>query len=224
MKYLEYPKLARVGGFLNGLPLGNHVLRGVAEAYSCKLAGMDKKLCRSLEQDVVDSLVASPDMASSPVGMLNEAQSRRTLIYLILTLNHMYPDYDFTSLRAHHFSKEPSLDMVRSNVESRLLECKGPWVEVAGPGEPDLFTSMWVAIDEAIDLADCDIYSYNADEGNDPFSDEGAICHFSYIFYNKKLKRVLYFATSTAPKHETDQSDMDDVDDDGEVFDMNMDM
>lgn len=27
-------------------------------------------------------------------------RSRKTLVYLILTLNHIYPDYDFSLLRA----------------------------------------------------------------------------------------------------------------------------
>ena len=40
------------------------------------------------------------------MGPLGEASSRKTLIYLILTLNHMYPDYDFSTLRAEHFHKE----------------------------------------------------------------------------------------------------------------------
>ena len=30
-----------------------------------------------------------------------DAGSRKTLIYLILTLNHMYPDWDFSNLRSH---------------------------------------------------------------------------------------------------------------------------
>ncbi len=33
--------------------------------------------------------------------MPTDAGSRKTLIYLILTLNHMYPDWDFSNLRAH---------------------------------------------------------------------------------------------------------------------------
>ncbi|KAL5716823.1 hypothetical protein ACHQM5_009941 [Ranunculus cassubicifolius] len=33
----------------------------------------------------------------SPSEFLLSATSRKTLIYLILTLNHMYPDYDFSS-------------------------------------------------------------------------------------------------------------------------------
>ena len=48
--------------------------------------------------------------------------SRKTLIYLILTLNHCYPDYDFSLLRAHHFRKEPGVGAVEEAVDSHLLE------------------------------------------------------------------------------------------------------
>ncbi len=48
--------------------------------------------------------------------------SRKTLIYLILTLNHCYPDYDFSLLRAHHFKKELGVGAVEEAVDSHLLE------------------------------------------------------------------------------------------------------
>ena len=72
-----------------------------------KLAGIDKKLSKSLDQEVVTMMAGSPSALSvSPVGPLTDAGSRKTLIFLILTLNHMYPDYDFSALRGHHFTKE----------------------------------------------------------------------------------------------------------------------
>lgn len=36
---------------------------------------------------------------------IHQSSSRKTLIHLILTLNHMYPDYDFSTLRAEDFQK-----------------------------------------------------------------------------------------------------------------------
>ena len=41
--------------------------------------------------------------ARTPPPHVRPSRSRKTLIYLILTLNHIYPDYDFSQLRAHHF-------------------------------------------------------------------------------------------------------------------------
>ena len=48
--------------------------------------------------------------------------SRKTLIYLILTLNHIYPDYDFSQLRAHHFRKEAGMAVAEQAIDSHLLE------------------------------------------------------------------------------------------------------
>jgi hypothetical protein len=50
------------------------------------------------------------------------ASSRKTLIYLILTLNHIYPDYDFSQLRAHHFRKEAGLPRAEELIDTHLLE------------------------------------------------------------------------------------------------------
>lgn len=107
-----------------------------------KLAGLDKKMSRSLDAELEAG--SSPlELSQSPLGPLAESSSRKTLIYLvsgcspplylregrkgrapsctgadqykllllhalavqILTLNHIYPDYDFSLLRAHHFIK-----------------------------------------------------------------------------------------------------------------------
>lgn len=37
-------------------------------------------------------------------------------------------------------------------------------------------------------------HSYNADFKSDPYEEEGALWAFNYFFYNKKLKRILFFS------------------------------
>lgn len=43
-------------------------------------------------------------------------------MYLILTLNHIYPDYDFSLLRAHHFKKEEGVSAIEETIDAHLLE------------------------------------------------------------------------------------------------------
>jgi hypothetical protein len=43
-------------------------------------------------------------------------------VFLILTLNQCYPDYDFSLLRAHHFRKEENQQDVEPVVDSHMLE------------------------------------------------------------------------------------------------------
>jgi len=227
MKFLEYTPLESVKAFIQHVDVGDYFVEGVLEAYSCKLAGVDKKLSRSLDQEVQEVASFSPPgvLSNSPVGPLTEAASRRTLIYLILTLNHIYPDYDFSLLRAHNFSKEDGVDAVQDNVDTLLIEASKLWKEEQGKGRADLVASLWAVINEVISIYDCDIYSYNPNE-SDPFGEDGHIWSFNYFFYNKKLKRILYFsakakarsAASTVDEEEA-YNTYEDIDDEYKVFD-----
>lgn len=226
MKYIDIATLARINSFLDNVDVGDLIVRGDLEAYSCKLAGLDKKLSRSLEGEVAGSTPphGSLELSKSPVGPLHETTSRRTLVYLILTLNHAYPDYDFSLLRAHHFHKEESVPAVRDAVAAHLVEVAKVWDATPGFSEEPLLDCLWAAVDEAISLADCDVYSYKSDMESDPFGEKGGVWSFNFFFYNRKLKRILYFSCrglsktavelslTTECKYNTDDDGVDEQD------------
>lgn len=54
--------------------------------------------------------------------------------------------------------------------------------------------ALWAAIDEEIRLSECEVYSYNPDLCSDPFGEDGCLWSFNFFFYNRKLKRVLFFS------------------------------
>ncbi|KXZ42029.1 hypothetical protein GPECTOR_219g465 [Gonium pectorale] len=172
----------RLNAFLKSVDVGEYILQGDLEAYSCKLAGLDKKLSKSLDQEVQTG--SSPlELSRSPVGPLAESSSRKTLIYLILTLNHIYPDYDFSLLRAHHFQKEDAVSKAEEAIDSHLLE-----------------------VSKAICLKECDVYCYKSDLETDPFGEQASIWSFNYFFYNKKMKRILYFSCRAISKQAADEA------------------
>ncbi len=43
------------------------------------------------------------------------------------------------------------------------------WENTPGCGEAPFLDSVWTAIDEALALQDCDVYSYKSDGETDPF-------------------------------------------------------
>ncbi|GAU24327.1 hypothetical protein TSUD_49160 [Trifolium subterraneum] len=47
-----------------------------------------------------------------------------------------------------------------------------------------------------VTLADCEIYGYLPDSEADPLPDRGAIWSFNFLFYNRKLKRIVTFRLS----------------------------
>jgi hypothetical protein len=162
MKFLDIAPLARLNSFLDSVDVGDLIVKGDLEAYSCKLAGLDKKLSRSLEEEVAAGSASPSSLSKSPVGPLQESSSRKTLVYLILTLNHIYPDYDFSLLRAHHFKKEEGVTAIEETIDAHLVEASKVWETTPGFGEEPLLDCLWSSIDEAISLKECDVYRWAA--------------------------------------------------------------
>ena len=210
MKLLENAQLEALSSALS-VETGDCRIDGRLESYSCKMAGNDKRLFKTISHE--------PGMApndlqalSPPQGMLAHSPSRqysrsqsddgdgplcdtistKTLFYLISTLNASFnPDYDFSNAKGEDFSKEPSLTWVANAIDSQLFA-------TAGEAFGALKQQFWAALDEEISLKDCDIYSYNPDLSSDPYGEEGSIWSFNYFFYNKKLKRIVFFTCRAA--------------------------
>ncbi|XP_009610710.1 uncharacterized protein LOC107794885 [Nicotiana tabacum] len=220
MKYLEYTPLDRINDFLSHVNLGERTIKGCLEAYSCKHTGTDKKLSLSLENEIFDYLGRSSDTdSSSPVEYLSCRSSRKTLIYLLLTLYHMYPDYDFSAVKAHQFFTEESWDSFKQIFDIYMFEASKEWLD-ANEGSP-LLETLYKALDEVVKVAECEIYTYNPEADADPFLERGAIWSYHFFFYNRKLKRVVSFRFSCVSNlvGEGFLLDSSSFEDDGEIFD-----
>ncbi|KYO39131.1 repressor of RNA polymerase III transcription MAF1-like protein [Alligator mississippiensis] len=131
--------------------------------------------------------VLSKSQSGDEEGPLSDKCSRKTLFYLIATLNESFrPDYDFSAAKSHEFSREPSLNWVVNAVNCSLFSAVREDFNALKP-------HLWDAVDEEICLSECDIYSYNPDLDSDPFGEDGSLWSFNYFFYNKRLKRIVFF-------------------------------
>ena len=210
MKFLEQPRLAMLSAFLGSRELGDRVIHGRIEAFSCKRAGDDKKLARDLEQQYVEEMAASSGSSAgqpgtSPLGPLSDAATRRLLIDLISTMNASFPDHDFSALRPEQFCREASADFVARSCTRYLSELNDQGF--------DLLQELWAAVEEAVSLKDCEVFSYVPDMETDPFS-EGVLWSFNYFFFNKQLKRIVYFSCVAKSKYSTDANVVEEYDDD----------
>uniref|UniRef100_A0A1A9W059 Repressor of RNA polymerase III transcription MAF1 homolog n=1 Tax=Glossina brevipalpis TaxID=37001 RepID=A0A1A9W059_9MUSC len=206
MKLLESSRFEAINNALS-IATGGSTIFGRVESYSCKMVAADKALYKRFTAEThgygphdLQALSPPQTLADlSPNFRRNNSQSgdegvilcdtisRKTLFYLIATLNASFePDYDFSEAKSHEFSKEPSLQWVMNSVHSNLSA-------LAGDQYQGLRQPMWSAIDDEINLHDCDIYSYNPDLSSDPFGEPGCLWSFNYFFYNKKLKRIVFF-------------------------------
>uniref|UniRef100_A0A8C0V3T8 Repressor of RNA polymerase III transcription MAF1 homolog n=1 Tax=Cyanistes caeruleus TaxID=156563 RepID=A0A8C0V3T8_CYACU len=118
MKLLENSSFEAINSQLT-VETGDAHIIGRIESYSCKLAGIDKQLfkqfCLEGRPQALEALSPPQTSGLSP-GRLGRAPlshtcSRKTLFYLIATLNEAFrPDYDFSAAKSHEFSREPSLN------------------------------------------------------------------------------------------------------------------
>ncbi|XP_068093935.1 repressor of RNA polymerase III transcription MAF1 homolog [Hyperolius riggenbachi] len=216
MKLLENSCFEAVNSQLCVETGDTHII-GRIESYSCKMAGDDKHMfkqfCQEGQPHVLEALSPPQSGGVSPSrlgkslggeeeGPLSDKCSRKTLFYLIATLNESFrPDYDFSAARSHEFSREPSLNWVVNAVNSSL-------VSALGDDFTALKSDLWTAVDEEINLAECDIYSYNPDLDSDPFGEDGSLWSFNYFFYNKKLKRIVFFTCRSISGYSYKRADL----------------
>jgi Maf1 regulator len=78
------------------------------------------------------------------------------------------------------------MQWVMETVDGNLSSC-------ANEQYQKLRQPLWTTIEDEISLSDCDIYSYNPDLNSDPYGEPGCLWSFNYFFYNKKLKRIVFF-------------------------------
>ncbi|KAI5614392.1 repressor of RNA polymerase III transcription MAF1-like, partial [Silurus asotus] len=200
MKLLENSSFEAINSQLT-IETGDCKIIGRIESYSCKMAGEDKQMFKQFCQEglphVLEALSPPQSSGVSPnnqsqsgdeaEGPLSDKCSRKTLFYLIATLNESFrPDYDFSRTRGHEFSREPSVNWVINAVNSSLSTA-------AGEAYSRLQSKLWEDIDTEISLNECDIYSYNPDLDSDPYGEEGNLWSLNYFFHNKRLKRIVFF-------------------------------
>lgn len=89
---------------------------------------------------------------SQEEAVLCDTISRKMLFYLISTLNASFnPDYDFSNVKSHEFSREANLQLVIDAINGNLSA-------IIGETYVALRAGLWAAIDEEINLAECDIF------------------------------------------------------------------
>jgi len=170
---------------------------------------------RSGSQETTFSTGSLPSMRQpSPLGSFEDPSTRRLLANLIITLNHSFADYDFSSLKPEEFTPERQ-DHVYRMVNARISSREDGAADA-------LCHELWAALDTVIDLKqDCDIYSYLPDLEADVFS-SGKLWSLNFFFHNKRLHRIVFLALWV--KSPDDSSSATSVDEGSDEFLDEMDM
>lgn len=145
--------------------------------------------------------VLTPPSESSRLSI-----TAKELFCLMSTLNLSFgPSYDFLTADSEEFCLEPELWVVQHYI-SRFCSIYVDKYESLAP-------KLWKAIEEAIVSQECIIYSYRPDHASDPYS-SGCLASFNYFFYNRDIKRILFFSLrvlNEPPAEDQFEEDMQDL-------------
>lgn len=204
MKYLELNSIEMLNNQLeiySSQYSGVYKLQCHLEAYSCKDTVEDKKLRRSVESkypinsnmEVTEGSILSRtdehqyrfEQKSKDV----ERTARKGLFYLLATLNALYPDYDYSYLFPQAFTLLPNFEDATKLIDSALSQYQmEPKLAV------QLSENILACIDEVIDIKNCFIYRFQPESSSEPNVDNCYVSWSCYLFFfNKKLKRIVYF-------------------------------
>jgi len=188
MKYLDIPRINLISTFLTECSLGDCILDGRVEVYSCKEVKEDRRLRQYIKEQYAEEELGSSYNSNRTLGSISDTPGGlKLLTMLISTLNASYPDYDFSTVKASQFVKESFLS-AKKLIDNYLNEVFDTHSNYATD-------NMWETIDEVIKVNNCMIYSYQTNMER-PFCAPNSLWSFNYIFYNKDEKKMIYFTCS----------------------------
>ena len=123
---------------------------------------------------------------------------QRFIADLILTLNTVFPDYDFTTIPATSFKSAGSVSQVVHAINARMnasLCSSSPTQEVGANRfqqhkiNPDTFLpELWEVVGNIMPMEEVQVFTYVPEVQGDPFSDDGVLWSFNYFFCSKRDK------------------------------------
>jgi len=187
---------------MQSVDVGDRILHARVEAYSCKLAGADKRAAKEITHAVEHELQHSsphhlPHAASvtsmTSLGDLREPATRQLLVSLITTLNASFPDYDFSTLRAEQFEREGSAQAIINAVNSLFVNAMESSLGVTGFRD-----EFWSALEETIFLHECEIYKYEPSLADSESA--GQLWALNLFFFHRKLKKMVLLSGEAVSK------------------------
>ncbi|KAG9389617.1 Maf1 regulator [Carpediemonas membranifera] len=187
MRYIQEESLSAIAASIDeqlhvvGAQLVSHL-----ELYTMKPSTNEKRVSKSLE----DGIIATPSSyTDNPFDMVTN-QGRKAFINLVHTLNQVFPATDFSSMSPDSFTKEHSPQLVAEFLFSQFAGM---------PHGRDLMSQALAALDVAIGVKNCTIYSLSTGEGQDDVFGDESLWGWVFLFCNARTKKIAVFACRAVP-------------------------
>jgi len=225
---------------LNECEVGDRIISGRVEAFSCKKSTADKKLAKSLQRHYQKEAAAimRNEECSKPGSSSPQKQQNKSMMLLrhqegggnsCVSSSSSTPLGSLAdaptqkllinlistmnaSFPDYDFSNVGPDHFVRCDFKSMRCFVNTQMSEMVEVLHCSGFLErLWRAIELVIQPQNCDVYSYVPEYESDPLSDR-TLWSFNYFLYNKAQKKILYFTcTSRSKIYQNEEVDTESV-------------
>jgi hypothetical protein len=142
------------------------------------------------------------------VGPLTDPYVRKRIVNLIATMNATFQDYDFSNVKPERFVRHQSYKDIMPIINKNFAEV----VEIHNRG---FLKILWDALDDAISVRECEVFSYLVDDA-DPKAVTGDLWSINYFFFNSSMNRMVYLKCVANSKFRKNYDDMMEEDDESD--------
>jgi len=181
--FIEHPQLTQLSAMLKAIDAGDRIIKGRLELFQCSRRRLTQKQQQDLRRRAPDSL------AESPLGPMSTDSAQNLLANLVSLMSLLFVDYDCTCITPHDFETCPDKHMVVNTINYQLAS-------VVDRVHTGFLAEFWQAVQDAIDVVNCEIYVFQPTSGTfEPTDNSLSACH--YFFIDAERGRILFIGSVT---------------------------
>jgi len=182
-RLLDHPKLTQLSAMLKAFDAGDRIIKGRLELFSCTHRRMSQRQQMLIRERMPQSIT------DSPLGPLASDYAQSVLVNLTGLMSLLFVDYDCSTLSPYDFEKCPDKHTVVSTINHGLAA-------VVDRVHVGFLTEFWSAVQDAIDVANCDLFAFQPKSGNFEPADK-SLMSFHYFFIDPGRGRILFIGCVT---------------------------
>lgn len=181
--FIDHPQLTQLSATLKAIDAGDRIIKGRLELFSCSRRRLTARQQQALQR------LAPQTLDDSPLGPMALDSAQNLLANLVALMSLLFVDHDCTGLTPLDFEKCHDKHTVVNTINQQLAS-------VVDRVHSGFLSEFWQAIQDAIDVVNCDIYAFRPTSGSFEPTDN-SLSAFHYFFIDIARGRILFIGSIT---------------------------
>mmetsp|Transcript_13538 Transcript_13538/g.38934 ORF Transcript_13538/g.38934 Transcript_13538/m.38934 type:complete len:277 (+) Transcript_13538:146-976(+) len=180
---VDHPGLTQLSAMLKAIDAGDRIVKGRLELFCCSRRSLTTKAQQDLARRAPETIT------DSPLGPLSTDAAQNLLANLRSLMSLVFVDYDCSTITPNDFERCHDKHAVVAAINHSLAA-------VVDRVHSGFLGEFWQTVQEAIDVANCDIYAFRPTTGSFEPTDN-SLMSLHYFFIDPLRGRILWIGCVT---------------------------